>query len=249
VAWQKSPLCSPCRSCVAVSSFMRRPWHRDLTDSGVGREARTPGGQRPRDAHQRRDRGGHAGGGGGRVFDPAGDELELAMRGGQREGSASTFPMGILIPDEPYDEAPPGAIGERLVIVTTSGSASARRSWGTSPSERGRSWAPAPSSWPTSLGTPWWAGCPRGSSRAVRRRRRRTPPVGRVVGLAAGRRRGAHRWFTRPVAEFLDHFDPGSVASERRLTSARFPVKPERLTEEARNRDGSGPQRFTAGGG
>jgi carbonic anhydrase/acetyltransferase-like protein (isoleucine patch superfamily) len=23
---------------------------------------------------------------------------------------------------------------------------------------------------------------------------------------------GAHRWFTRPVAEFLDHFDPGSVA-------------------------------------
>jgi hypothetical protein len=23
---------------------------------------------------------------------------------------------------------------------------------------------------------------------------------------------GAHRWFSRPVAEFLDHFDPGSVA-------------------------------------
>ena len=25
---------------------------------------------------------------------------------------------------------------------------------------------------------------------------------------------GAHRWFTRPVAEFLDHFDPGSVAGD-----------------------------------
>ncbi|MGY1606084.1 hypothetical protein [Geodermatophilus sp. SYSU D00700] len=23
---------------------------------------------------------------------------------------------------------------------------------------------------------------------------------------------GAHRWFGRPVAEFLDHFDPGSLA-------------------------------------
>jgi virginiamycin A acetyltransferase len=23
---------------------------------------------------------------------------------------------------------------------------------------------------------------------------------------------GAHRWFARPVTEFLDHFDPGSVA-------------------------------------
>ena len=64
------------------------------------------------------------------------------------------------------------------------------------------------------LRTPWWAGCPRG------------PParfdddvVARLLRVAwwdwpQAVVEGAHRWFTRPVAEFLDHFDPGSVAGD-----------------------------------
>ena len=43
---------------------------------------------------------------GGRLFDIEGNDLQLSVRGAHREGSATTFPIGILVPDEPYDEAP-----------------------------------------------------------------------------------------------------------------------------------------------
>ncbi|WP_337063517.1 CatB-related O-acetyltransferase [Kineococcus sp. G2] len=53
----------------------------------------------------------------GRWYGPDGEELDVAPRGRHRMDAASTFPMGILVPDEPYDEPASDTRGERLRIA------------------------------------------------------------------------------------------------------------------------------------
>ena len=151
---------------------------------------------------------------GGRLYDEAGDELDLTLRGQHREETASTFPISVLVPDEVYDVAPPGARGERLVIGDDV--------WiGFGATVLGQ----------VTVGT----GSIVGAGALVVAD---VPPYSVVAGVPARvlRKRfdddvaerllrvrwwdwpevivqGAHRWFLRPVAEFLDHFDPGSVGS------------------------------------
>ncbi|WP_269181990.1 CatB-related O-acetyltransferase [Modestobacter sp. VKM Ac-2985] len=154
---------------------------------------------------------------GGRLYDEDGTELGLGLRGLHREQTASTFPIGILVPDEPYDEPPPGATGERLVIgddvwighgaavlgaVTVgTGSVVGARALvvsdvppysvvGGVPARVIRTRFPDDVA-ARLLRVGWWDWSPE------------------VV-------KGAHRWFGRPVAEFLDHFDPGSIDADAR---------------------------------
>ncbi|MBY3554822.1 CatB-related O-acetyltransferase [Modestobacter lapidis] len=159
----------------------------------------------------------------GRVLDDAGDELDVVIRGVHRPGSASTFPVGILVPDEAYDDAPAGSHGERLTIGDDV--------W----IGYGAMVAGA-----VTVGT----GAVIGAGAVVVAD---VPPytvVGGVPARPIGRRfdedtagrllrvawwdwpeavvRGAHRWFSRPVEEFLAHFDPaGELPSpEGSATSA-----------------------------
>ena len=151
---------------------------------------------------------------GGRLYDAAGEELRLDLRGLHREETASTFPIGILVPEEVYDEPPATATGERLVVGDDV--------WiGYGAMVLGQ----------VTVGTGSIVG-----ARAVVVND--VPPYSVVAGVPARviRRRleedvaerllrvrwwdwpevvvqGAHRWLRRPVAEFLDHFDPGSVGS------------------------------------
>lgn len=157
---------------------------------------------------------------GGRLFDQDGTELELSLRGNHRETTASTFPMGILVPDEPYVEAPPNATGERLVIgddvwighgATILGSVTV----GTGSIVGARALVVADVPPYSVVG---------GVPARVLRKRFEDDVAARLLRVAwwdwpEFTVQGAHRWFTRPVAEFLDHFDPGSIA-----TSARVPV-------------------------
>ena len=54
---------------------------------------------------------------GGRLWGPDGTELQLLIRGLHRPDSASTFPIGILVPEAPYDDGfPAGATGEAQII-------------------------------------------------------------------------------------------------------------------------------------
>lgn len=54
---------------------------------------------------------------GGRMWGPDGEELDLLLRGVHRPEAATTFPIGILVPDAPYDDGvPAGATGEAQVI-------------------------------------------------------------------------------------------------------------------------------------
>jgi acetyltransferase-like isoleucine patch superfamily enzyme len=54
---------------------------------------------------------------GGRYWDADGEELHVLSRGAHRMGSATTFPIGILVPEAPYDdEMPADARGESLII-------------------------------------------------------------------------------------------------------------------------------------
>ena len=151
---------------------------------------------------------------GGRLYDADGTELDLALRGAHRQETASTFPISILVPDEVYDRPPAGARGERLVVGDDV--------WiGHGAMVLGQ----------VTVGTGSIVG-----ARAVVVND--VPPYSVVAGVPARviRRRfeddvaerllrvrwwdwpevvvqGAHRWFLRPVAEFLDHFDPGSAAA------------------------------------
>ncbi len=151
---------------------------------------------------------------GGRLFDQEGAELQLTLRGHHREETASTFPISILVPDEPYDEPPPDVVGERLVIGDDVWIGYAARVLGQ-----------------VTIGT----GSIVGAGALVVGD---VPPYSVVGGVPARVLRtrfdddvaerllrvawwtwpevtvqGAHRWFLRPVADFLDHFDPGSVAA------------------------------------
>jgi acetyltransferase-like isoleucine patch superfamily enzyme len=157
---------------------------------------------------------------GGRLFDEDGTELQLSLRGNHRETTASTFPIGILVPDEPYDEAPPNARGERLVIgddvwighgATILGSITV----GTGSIVGARALVVADVPPYSVVG---------GVPARVLRKRFEDDVAARLLRVAWWDWpevivQGAHRWFGRPVAEFLDHFDPGSVA-----TAARVPV-------------------------
>lgn len=151
-----------------------------------------------------------------RVWDPSGAEvLGLVQRGDHRPDSASSFPMGILAPEAPYDEPPPGSTGETLVIgddvwigyrATVIGG--------------------------VTVGT----GAVIGTAALVRND---IPPYAVVAGVPAKVVRmrfdeatiarllrlrwwdwdpamvaGAHRWFSRPVAQFLRHFDPAGELAD-----------------------------------
>jgi acetyltransferase-like isoleucine patch superfamily enzyme len=129
---------------------------------------------------------------GGRFFDDAGNQLALSLRGSHRPESASSFPIGILVPDEPYDEPPPDATGERLVIgddvwigygATILGNITVGT--GSIVGARALVQADVP---PYSV----VGGVP---AKVLRKRFDddvvEAPAAGRVVGLAAGRRRGS----------------------------------------------------------
>ena len=53
---------------------------------------------------------------GGTVRGADGEELGLLLRGVHRPETATTFPVGVLVPDAPFDEAPDGARGDELVV-------------------------------------------------------------------------------------------------------------------------------------
>jgi acetyltransferase-like isoleucine patch superfamily enzyme len=149
---------------------------------------------------------------GGRLFDDEGNQLELSLRGNHRPESASTFPIGILVPDEPYDEAPADATGERLVIgddvwigygATILGDVTV----GTGSIVGARALVQADVPPYSVVG---------GVPAKVLRKRFDDDVVERLLRVSwwdwpQVAVEGAHRWFTRPVGEFLDHFDPGSV--------------------------------------
>jgi acetyltransferase-like isoleucine patch superfamily enzyme len=151
---------------------------------------------------------------GGQLFDEMGGELRLSIRGGHREESASTFPIGILVPDEPYDEPPPGATGQRMVIgddvwvgfgATILGGVTV----GTGSIIGARALVVADVPPYSVVG---------GVPARIIRRRFEDDVVDRLLRVAWWDWpqivvEGAHRWFSRPVREFLDHFDPGSVGA------------------------------------
>ncbi|MGY1694154.1 hypothetical protein ACI780_04500 [Geodermatophilus sp. SYSU D00814] len=150
---------------------------------------------------------------GGRVHDETGEELALDQRGLHRPETASTFPIGILVPDEPYDEPPPGVTGERLVVgddvwigygATLLGDVTV----GTGSIVGARALVNADVPPYSVVG---------GVPARVIRRRFADDVVDRLLRVAwwdwpQVAVQGAHRWFGRPVGEFLDHFDPGSLA-------------------------------------
>jgi acetyltransferase-like isoleucine patch superfamily enzyme len=154
---------------------------------------------------------------GGRLFDTDGQELDLSLRGNHRPETASTFPIGILVPDEPYDEPPPGVTGERLVLgddvwigygATILGNVTV----GTGSIVGARALVAADVPPYSVVG---------GVPARVIRKRFEDDVAERLQRVAWWDWpqvvvEGAHRWFTRPVAEFLDHFDPGSVALDAR---------------------------------
>lgn len=149
---------------------------------------------------------------GGRVYDATGQELDRQMRGHHRAETATNFPIGILVPDVAYDEAPADATGERLVIgddvwmgygATVLGQVTV----GTGSIIGARALVVADVPPYSVVG---------GVPARVIRKRFEDDVVERLLRVRwwdwpEDVVQGAHRWFRRPVTEFLDHFDPGSV--------------------------------------
>jgi acetyltransferase-like isoleucine patch superfamily enzyme len=151
---------------------------------------------------------------GGRLFDDEGNEVHVAERGNHRADGASSFPIGILVPDVPYPQPPKGLTGERLVL--------------------------GDDVW-LGYGAMILGGVTVGTGSIVGARAvvvDDVPPYSVVAGVPARvlRKRfeddvaarlmrvgwwdwpqpiveGAHAWFGRPIDEFLDHFDPGSTGA------------------------------------
>lgn len=150
---------------------------------------------------------------GGRVYDENGEELHLDLRGHHGERTASTFPIGILVPDEAYDEPPANASGERLVIgddvwlgygATVLGQVTV----GTGSIVGARALVVSDVPPYSVVG---------GVPAKVIRKRFEDDVVERLLRVRWWDWpevvvQGAHRWFRRPVGEFLDHFDPGAAA-------------------------------------
>jgi acetyltransferase-like isoleucine patch superfamily enzyme len=149
---------------------------------------------------------------GGRLYGENGDELHLDQRGHHREETASTFPISILVPDEPYDEAPANATGERLVIgndvwIGYGATVLGEITVGTGSIVGARALVVADVPPYSVVG---------GVPARVLRKRFEDDVVERLLRVSWWDWpevvvQGAHRWFLRPVVEFLDHFDPGSV--------------------------------------
>lgn len=149
---------------------------------------------------------------GGRLYDEDGTELQLTLRGHHREETASTFPVSILVPDEPYDEPPPGAVGERLVLGDDVWVGYGARIVGEVTVGTGSI---------VGAGALVIADVPPysvvgGVPARVLRKRFEDDVVERLLRVRwwdwqEVAVQGAHLWFLRPVAEFLDHFDPGAV--------------------------------------
>ncbi|TFV67910.1 UNVERIFIED_ORG: glycosyltransferase [Bacillus sp. AZ43] len=149
---------------------------------------------------------------GSRLFDETGEEFQLSLRGMHRPETATTFPIGILVPDEPFDELPPGTTGERQVIgddvwigygATVLGNVTVGT--GSIVGARALVTADVP---PYSV----VAGVP---ARVIRKRFE-DDAVERLLRIAwwdwpQAVVEGAYQWFRRPVTEFLDHYDPGSL--------------------------------------
>lgn len=152
---------------------------------------------------------------GGRLYGVDGEQLHLSLRGHHREETASTFPISILVPDEPYDEAPPNAIGERLVIgddvwIGYGATVLGQVTVGTGSIIGARSLVLADVPPYSVVG---------GVPARVIRKRFADHVAQRLLRLAwwdwpSPVVQGAHRWFLRPVDQFLDHFDPGSVGAD-----------------------------------
>ncbi|MGY1773621.1 CatB-related O-acetyltransferase [Blastococcus sp. SYSU D00813] len=150
---------------------------------------------------------------GGRVYDQHGAELDLTLRGHHRETTASTFPISILVPDEPYDTPPEGAVGERLVIgddvwIGFGATVVGQVTVGTG-SIVGAGALVVGDVPPYSV----VGGVPA----RVLRKRFEDDVAERLLRVAwwdwpKPTVQGAHRWFLRPVVEFLDHFDPASAS-------------------------------------
>lgn len=150
-----------------------------------------------------------------RVFDPSGAEvLGLVQRGDHRPDSASSFPMGILAPEASYDVPPPGSTGEALVVgddvwigyrATVIGGVTIGTGAVIGTGSLVRSDVP-----PYAV----VAGVPA----KVVRMRFEEPTVERLLRLRwwdwdPAVVAGAHRWFSRPIEQFLRHFDPaGEIA-------------------------------------
>ncbi|RZU34557.1 CatB-related O-acetyltransferase [Blastococcus saxobsidens] len=149
---------------------------------------------------------------GGRLYDEEGAELQLTLRGHHREQTASTFPISILVPDEPYDLPPPGAVGERLVIgddvwIGYGATVLGEVTVGTGSIVGSRALVVNDVPPYSVVG---------GVPARVLRKRFEDDVVERLMRVRwwdwpEVAVHGAHLWFLRPVAEFLDHFDPGSV--------------------------------------
>ena len=151
-----------------------------------------------------------------RVFGPSGEEvLGLVQRGDHRPDSASSFPMGILAPEAHYDVPPPGSTGETLVIgddvwvgygATVFGGVTVGTGAVVGTGALVRSDVP-----PYAV----VAGVPA----KVVRMRFDEPTVERLLRLLwwdwdRAVVAGAHRWFSRPIEQFLRHFDPaGEIAA------------------------------------
>ena len=162
----------------------------------------------------------------GRTFDERGEELTDRMfRDVHNQGAASTFPIGDLVPDEPYDPYPPDARGERMVIgddvwigyrATVIGGVTVGPGAIIGAGALVRSDVPA---YAIVAGVP---------ARVVRMRFE--PDV--VARLQAIQWwdwhpeivKGAHWWFSRPVEEFLRHFDLGTAVRESSNTLVDGPV-------------------------
>jgi acetyltransferase-like isoleucine patch superfamily enzyme len=152
---------------------------------------------------------------GGRLYDEDGAELQLTLRGHHREETASTFPISILVPDEPYDEAPANATGERLVIgddvwIGYGATVLGQVTVGTGSIVGARAVVVADVPPYSVVG---------GVPARVLRKRFEDDIVERLLRVGWWDWpevivQGAHRWFLRPVVEFLDHFDPGAVARD-----------------------------------